>query len=105
MEDTFEIFNPPDFLSKAYEKVIHDVQAKKYELIFERINKLGNKYTFDDFKNSRFKRLICERHPDCEIWYYDNGTNEGQKIITFYPETNTDEMNKQFMINYGFKYI
>jgi hypothetical protein len=71
------------FESEFISKLFTDLYIKKEQLIQERLEKLGLPKLIEADKKRRFKKMICEFHPTEEIWYYDNGTAEGERIITF----------------------
>lgn len=64
---------------------LKDMQAKKNEIIQRRLLERGIEIDFDAEAKARFKKVVCESHVDTgeEIYYYDDGTPEGLRIVTF----------------------
>jgi hypothetical protein len=91
-------------LNELLMKQASDIEAKKEEIIKDRLIKKGYGYLLNDLSKRRFKRIICEKYPDKEIWYVDNDTIEGERIVTFEfpsPLYSFDEgMKVSYEVNY-----
>ena len=67
----------------AISKMISEMQYKKESLIKEFLRAKGVKLDWSNEKNRRFKLVIHEKHPNKEVYYYNDGSNDGLRIITF----------------------
>lgn len=72
--------------SDIISKLCNDLELKKEEILRQRIKELGLKIDFDKEKKARFKSLVCEHEGDKEIWYYNDGSPKGFRILTFRPK-------------------
>jgi len=59
------------------------VSRRKEELLFNRLLHHGKTIDFDIEKERRFKKIIMERNGNEETYYYNDGSIEGLRIITF----------------------
>lgn len=83
MSDTLTI------MTEAIRSLTDKIQAKKLLLIGDRLKQMGLSHLMDGDGTRRFKRIMMEKHPDREIYYADNGTVDGVRIITFVEEQET----------------
>lgn len=89
-----------DVISEA----VKDLQASKTKLIFDRVCervKTDEPINLDIEKFRRFPRLKMEydSRDQSEHWYWNDGTEEGLHIISFYtsePKINTPEYSMGF---------
>lgn len=63
--------------------LLKDIHDRKEAIIKMKFKEKGFGYLLMDIEKKRFKRIIIEKHPDCEKYYADNGTDEGLLIVTF----------------------
>ena len=77
-----------------------ELQRKKDQIIIAKFEEKGFSHLLATIENKRFKRILIERHPDCEKWFADNGTDEGVLIVTFLNPSQQlpDVFDKEFKI-------
>lgn len=63
--------------------MISDINKKKESAIFKRLDDLDININIEDEKNRRFKRILIEQKGNEETYWYNNGSTEGIRIITF----------------------
>jgi len=70
-----------DQLSKAIDHLI----IKKERFVLELLKKKGIVLDFELERKRRFKNLAVERQSPgfSETWFYNDGTEEGLKVVTF----------------------
>jgi len=67
---------------------------KKESLIFHKLKVLGIKLDLEAEKTARFPSLKVEVQGNVETWWYNDGTLDGMKVITFTTEF-FDEMGME----------
>lgn len=61
------------------------INKQKEDILKERLKQLGINSSFELINNKmRFPKFLREIHPDREEIWYNDGTEQGQLIITFY---------------------
>lgn len=71
-----------DFLKAMTDKIQLDILKKKEQLIIDRLAELGIK---DDIKKEpkrRFKKFLCETQGQKSTYYYNDGSQQGLRLIT-----------------------
>jgi len=84
-------------------ELVNDIEQKKENVLFERLKKLGIQNEILDDKNRRFKRFVREISQGKETIFYNNGSPEGLRIITFVTKQksfNPDEIQMEWNITY-----
>jgi hypothetical protein len=103
MENNYESFlteadrNTYGQVEKLTSEIYINILAKKEAVIKERLNQLGLISLIEDIKSQRFKRIMCEKHPDREDWYADDGSLKGVRIVTF------KSFEPKYDVNDGYK--
>ena len=65
-------------------KLINDIQEKRKQVITERLKKIvGIDLKIEDEAKRRFKRLAIEYNGNEETIYFNDGSIEGKRIVTF----------------------
>jgi hypothetical protein len=90
-------------------RLIADIEKQKEDLMLQ---KLAEKVNLDkdfDIKAealSRFPRLrvFCNKDLGEEHWYWNNGTFEGLRIISFYKDDTVTPIEMGGKINIGLRY-
>ena len=76
-------------MNNLIEKIIADITAKKENLIKQALfDYLGFDLDILAESQKRFPSLTCVIKGDEESYYWNNGTKEGKRIITFVSVTN-----------------
>lgn len=95
------------YIDEIVKQAQADLEAKKDELLMSRV-KILDPY-FDAKKESekmfpRIKRIMLMGD---EIWYWNNGTDKGYRIITFrmMPMTDQEMMNSSRKFSFNFIYF
>lgn len=95
MDRNIDFTDMRSFQEEMINKLISDLNNKKDLLIKERLSALNLLHLLPTEK-TKFPKVLCEQHPDEEIWFVDNGTKEGLRIITF---KNYNYDNPQYSID------
>ena len=64
-----------------------EFEAKKQEILKEKVKELGIEIDWELEAKRRFKSIMHEYHTDTreDIYFYNDGSVEGQRIVTFAP--------------------
>ena len=64
--------------------MVNDIESKRISIIKERLKEIvGIEIDVDSEQKRRFKRLQMERNGDEETVYFNDGSVEGKRIVTF----------------------
>ena len=77
-------------MQSAISDLTENILKKKNDLIINRVYDLANvQEPFDLYKecNKMFPRIRCVQRPDSESYYWNNGTEKGLLLITFFQVT------------------
>ncbi len=66
-----------------YEKILKEQSQKKEEIVRKRLKDLGIEFDLEEEKRRRFKRLIIETNHSSETLYFNDGSEEGIRVVTF----------------------
>jgi len=74
-----------NFLQDQLSKAIDHLIIEKERFVLELLKKKGIVLNFESERKRRFKSLAVERQAPgtSETWFYNDGTEEGLKIVTF----------------------
>ncbi len=94
-----------DSLREMHEKLVEDLENKKLEIVKSRLKELGYTIDFQLEASKRFKCLTSVTNGDEETVYFNNGTNDGVRVVTFkeiYVPIHSDggQMSIGYDINY-----
>jgi hypothetical protein len=96
-----------DYISKIIQGAAKNLQIEKERLIKLRIKERVN----EDIDlileaQKRFSKIRREFHSNdqSEHWYWNDGTEKGLHLISFYQDFEQDLMSKNYKFNAGFKY-
>lgn len=65
-------------------KLINDIQEKRNQVITERLKEIvGIDLNIEEEAKRRFKRLVIEYNGNEETIYFNDGSIEGKRIVTF----------------------
>jgi len=81
------------------------INHEKQKILKERVFDIGGESALYKFNNNRFKGVVCEtqRNGD-ELYYYDDGSENGKLILTVYPAyTEFDQKDNIFTFNLKYK--
>lgn len=84
-----------DLQSEIVRNLANQITEKKQTVIKQRLQSLGLSSILDGLQKRRFKRIQCEKHPDREEWWIDNGTTDGLLLVTFYEVKNGFEYDDE----------
>jgi len=93
-------------INKTLEDASKKLALKKEQIIKDRCVALGIEYDLDKEYKKRFRSFIIEVRGSKETLYYNDGTDEGIRIVTFELET-TDKYsiaNSRYEFNTNLKY-
>ena len=69
--------------SKMIGELIYNLNIRKEQVIKQRMKELGIKIDEETEKKRRFKTLLCVKQDNEETYYFNNGSSEGLRIVTF----------------------
>lgn len=75
-----------DFLNvqqQAINKLVSDVEQSKLDLLKKRLEKMGIEIDLEAEQNARFKKLVMITEGEEQHIYYNDGTPESQRVISF----------------------
>jgi hypothetical protein len=79
--DSFSISN---FIQEETSKIISDIYEKKYKIITDRLKEIvGIDFDIKSEANRRFKRIAIEHNGNEETIYFNDGSEQGKRIVTF----------------------
>lgn len=97
--------NISNLMNQIIKKVSLDIEQKRLDLIKNRLEKLGIDIDFQEESVRRFKRFAIVYHGNEEIIYYNDGSVDGLRIITFVKQDNPIAFeNESAKINYELNY-
>lgn len=97
-----------DLLNNMLEQITKELTTKKTELIIQRISefaKLEDDFDIEMELSKMFPRLRCiyQSIDMSEHWYWDNGTYEGKKIISFFQNPNFGIHSEKVSVGFQYK--
>ena len=75
-----------DVMSNMTRELATQINKKREEIIVNRLKELKIDIDIEKEQERRFKRLMLERNGNNETIYFDDGTQEGKRIVTFTPK-------------------
>lgn len=96
-----------DFMDNAIEQMSLDLNAKKIAIIKERLKALNITLDFEAEEKRLFKSIACVKEDGLslnEAYYYNDGSVNGQRIVTFIEEQPSFEDFKSSEIKISFNY-
>ena len=72
-----------ELLKTATEEWIAKVQKIKEDVVIEMAKSKGITIDLEEEKSARFKSIVIEHDYGKESWYYNDGTKDGVRIVTF----------------------
>jgi hypothetical protein len=88
-----------EFKSKAEDAadlIIRQLNKQKWLIVKQKLKQLGKLNLIKDLDKQRFKKIMVEMHPDKEVFYYDNKTLKGARLVTFLKPTEPELNDKEF---------
>lgn len=71
-------------IAKLTSKLISNMKDQRSKIIAERFKEIiGIEFNIEEESKRRFKRLIIENQGNEEIVYFNDGSIEGKRIVTF----------------------
>lgn len=92
-----------DSVTLMHEKInqaCENLNKKKEELVLAQLKGWGIEINLDEERKRRFRRILIEQNNSTETWYFNDGSLEGMRIITFVQDnksfnpTMLDEVHK-----------
>ena len=71
------------FFDKTITNLMENINEFKKEILLSKLRSKGIVLDLEIEAKSRFKSIVVETQLNKETWYYNNGTLEGQRIVTF----------------------
>jgi hypothetical protein len=96
-----------DYLSKIVQEASAKLEQEKERLIKLRVTeRVGEEIDFIKEATKRFPRIGREFYStdQSEHWYWNDGSEKGLHLISFYQDFEQDLMSKDYKFNLGFKY-
>lgn len=96
-----------DYLSKIVQEASTKLEQEKERLIKLRVSeRVGEEVDLLKEATKRFPRIAREFHSadQSEHWYWNDGSDKGLHLISFYQDFEQDLMSKDYKFNAGFKY-
>ena len=78
-----------EITNQLYQKMVAD----KERVVYKKIKELGIDFDVDVEKKRRFKSIICCQYTAEETYYYNDGSVEGLRIVTFIQKVNDINFN------------
>ena len=72
-----------DFQNSLINNAIEKISKRKDDLILNKLKELGIEFDFQQEKDRRFKRFRIEQRENETSYYYNDGSTEGLRVITF----------------------
>ena len=72
-----------DIVNKLIDNLVTDFNNKKDQIIKHKLQELGIEFIEEDEKSRRFKQFVCEIKGNEESYYYNDGSIDGLRIVTF----------------------
>ena len=95
-----------NLMQEATSKLINDIYEKRNRIISERIKEIvGIDLDIKAEANRRFKRIAIELNGNEETIYFNDGSEQGKRIVTFVKKDNplTFETNRcQMSVGYSY---
>jgi len=92
-----------DLLADSIKKMCDEMNTKREALIIGRLKKLGIELDMKLEKTRRFKSLLMENDGEAQTYYYNDGSENGLRIITFVTNQNPfnhEDMRIKFEVHY-----
>jgi hypothetical protein len=97
-----------DLLSGGFSEKINDIAKeinnRKQELFISKCLELGITFNLKEEEQRRFRSFIREIQDEEEVIYYNDGSVEGLRVITFVSETNIDCTDTSYSITSDLRY-
>lgn len=96
-----------DYLSKIVQESAAKLEQEKERLIKLRVTeRVGKDIDLLKEATKRFSRIGREFNSidQSEHWYWNDGSDKGLHLISFYQDFEQDLMSKDYKFNAGFKY-
>lgn len=97
-----------NLMQEATSKLINDIYEKRNRIISERLKEIvGIDLDIKAEANRRFKRIAIELNGNEETIYFNDGSEQGKRIVTFVKKDNqlTFETNRcQMSVEYSYYY-
>jgi hypothetical protein len=97
-----------DKMQAVFTEHFKKIQTEKDRLLFERVCQrvvTDEPINLTDEAKRRFPRIVCERHQDqSEHWYWNDGTENGLHLISFYWARPEENRLNDTAITIGFTY-
>lgn len=76
-----------DLMQEVTSKLINDIEQKRNQVITERLKEIvGIDLIIEEEAKRRFKRLAIEYNGNEETIYFNDGSEQGKRIVTFVRE-------------------
>ena len=72
-----------DRSAEMFEGLAQDLARQKEKILLSKLKEMGISAPLLLQENKRFKDFIREVHGNEETYYYNDGSNEGHRIVTF----------------------
>ena len=92
-----------DYLNDSIKELAKNINAKKDAVIIDALKANGIDFDLESEKYKRFKSLTVETQGDKETWYYNDGSKDGLRIITF-ETVKPDFRNMSNTLEWNLKY-
>lgn len=87
-----------DIQTNLMNQFVKKIEATKEEIVLKTIKNLGFEIDIEEEKNKRFSDIKCEFVGKEERYFYNDGSDNGVRLVTFYSVTDCSPIE----INSGF---
>ena len=96
----------PDPMGEAIKRMTDDIRAQKEVIIHERLKELSIDVDFSLEEHRRFKSFTVESGGGYEAYYYNDGSVDGLRVVTFTQRAPSNLLtdSKTFKIEYDIHY-
>lgn len=92
-------------LSERSIKLLTDkINASKHKILLDRLSELHIEFDFNEYKSRRFKLLERVIDGSTETIYYNDGSINGLRIVTFTENQTLSPPDNPSSISYTYKY-
>jgi valyl-tRNA synthetase len=72
-----------NFLDQQIAEMVNNINQQKQAILDSKLEEKGFKIDWEEEAFGRFPKLIKAVQGNKETWYYNDGTKEGIRIVTF----------------------
>lgn len=93
-----------DYINQCISEMVKDIDEKKQEILSMKLKEIGCSITLVHNQTLRFKMIICEIQDNKEVYYFNDGSTNGRRVVTFEFIQKPLVMNDGYQIMAEYKY-